>query len=375
MRFQKAKLVILLIGLFAFLGVAGRLAWFATRGSTTILAPAEDRAPIKAVAFWWDKHRRGRIWDQQRSTVQPRARVSIGSYGALTKADVSGAEPPKAPEPVEERREPTGPQPYTHFSEVFVAWLILGSEDFRQDDRVFLLFENRSPRAALGEAGRQKLGWYSVGQKLEPYPEITVEAIDPVENAVTFRMPKHRDPQGRYESYQGNEEDSQTKVVRIVPPTLNTALLGSATAEEVRRQEREQRIRKETSAARLRALDREPSLRTEETFPGSGVWTVGTEDLNELAEDYDERLRRDVSVSSYNKNGVVGIQVQRIAEGSVFAGRGIRQNDVVLSLNDQSVPTLSEAARYIRKHPEANAFEVKMLRNGREVTITYHVPR
>ena len=83
-----------------------------------------------------------------------------------------------------------GQQDNFHFSEVFVLTLMLGGPNFRQDDKVFLAFETKSPRAHLGEEGRVKFGKYGVGDSLDPFPEITIESIVPEESEVTFRMPK-----------------------------------------------------------------------------------------------------------------------------------------------------------------------------------------
>lgn len=373
MRFQKAKLLIVVMALLCGVAVAGRLAWFGTTGKKVILRPAAGKEPESGIVEWFNKNRM-EIWKQS-STAAPAARTKIELYSTIASANVSGSEPPKREEVRESAPVASGPEPYPHFAEVLISCLVLGDSDHRQDDRVILFFEVKQPRAHLDAKAKVPFGYYREGETLAPFPEIKLERIDPLKNMVAFRMPKHRDPRGRYEGYKGDESDSQLVERSVVAPSIDTNLLSQEDASSLNDSARAEAERRAASILRLQALDREAPLRTEETFPGSNNWALGTEDMNLLAEDYDERIRQDVTATSYSKNGVVGVQIQRIAENSVFFGKGLMQNDVVLAVNEHAIPTMSEAVRYVRKNPERNFYEVKVLRNGRERTLTYHVPR
>ncbi|MBL8899485.1 MAG: hypothetical protein JNM84_17745 [Planctomycetes bacterium] len=373
MRVQKAKLLIVLAALGAGVAVAGRLGWFAAIGKKTILNPAAGRLPADAVTDWYNG-RRTELWNKD-PVKAPTARTKIELYSTIATANVSGSEPPKKEEVREVTPTSSGPEPYPHFPEVSITGLILGDGDHRQDDRVVLLFEVKQPRAHLEDKAKVPLGYYREGETLDPFPEIKVERIDPLKNLVSFRMPKHRDARGRYEGYKADASDSQVIERVVLTETLDSKLLSSKDAASLDAVEKEDSARRQAASMRLLALDREAPKFTEETFPGSNNWAIGTEDLSSLAEDYDDRIRQDVTATSYNKNGVVGVQIQRISEKSVFFGKGLMQNDVVIAVNEHSIPTMSEAVRYVRKNPERNFYEFKVLRNGRERILTYHVPR
>jgi len=373
MRVQKAKLLILVVALAAGTAVAGRLGWYAVIGKHTIRNPDPERMPEKAVTHWWEKYRKP-IWEEKGSDA-PTARTKLEAYSTISTANVSGAEPPKREEVREATPVASGPEPYPHFAEVSISFLVFGDADHRQDDRVVLTFEPKQPRPHLGEEGRKVFDVYRAGETLAPFPEIKVEALDPAKNYVAFRMPKHRDARGRYESYKGDASDSQLVERTVESPSLDSNLLSQQDKDSLDSAERADGARRAAAIMRLQALDREAPQQTEETYPGSNVWALGTEDLLSLEKDYDERLRQDVTVASYNKNGVVGVQIQRIEENSVFFSRGLMQNDVVTAVNGQGIATMSEAVRYVRKNPDRNVYEVTILRNGRERVLSYHVPR
>jgi type II secretion system protein C len=68
-----------------------------------------------------------------------------------------------------------------------------------------------------------------------------------------------------------------------------------------------------------------------------------------------------------------GFRVVGIQSGSVFADLGIEQEDVIRSVNGTPVRTVEEALNAYRSLRTQTAFQVDLLRQGREVTINFSI--
>ncbi|HTF88554.1 MAG TPA: PDZ domain-containing protein [Planctomycetota bacterium] len=116
--------------------------------------------------------------------------------------------------------------------------------------------------------------------------------------------------------------------------------------------------------------------RTVELRPGE--FTIGTEDIDDWAENYDVYLNqieagkhRDPTTGKYD-----GIALTSVPANSVAAAHGVQEGDVIKSINGQLVNTKQEAIAYIKQNKDKfDVWEVVIESKGKEKTIVYKVPK
>ena len=87
-----------------------------------------------------------------------------------------------------------------------------------------------------------------------------------------------------------------------------------------------------------------------------------------------EVLNQARAVPYWDNNGhEAGFRVVDIAAGSVFEKLGLRQEDVIVSVNGVSVRNNREALAAYQSFKSADALQIGLLRGGQEVTVDYSI--
>lgn len=110
----------------------------------------------------------------------------------------------------------------------------------------------------------------------------------------------------------------------------------------------------------------------------ANLFQLGTEDVAEFNESYAEILTKDIDYKQYRnpKTGQVdGIEITKVAKGSLPASHGVQEGEVLKSINGHKVTTVNEAIAYVKKNADTTSEWVAVFeRNGREVVRTYKSP-
>jgi hypothetical protein len=105
-------------------------------------------------------------------------------------------------------------------------------------------------------------------------------------------------------------------------------------------------------------------------------WNVPKEEVD-YWDEFGESVAEDVAVlpvTDPETKKAVGIQVKTIAKGSIVARRGVKQGDILKSINGQPVGSRQEAVNYFKGPGKGlTRYKVVIERNGRDITITYNV--
>lgn len=104
---------------------------------------------------------------------------------------------------------------------------------------------------------------------------------------------------------------------------------------------------------------------------------IGTDEIRDLDQNYSEILSRDLSYRSARDRAgnMIGIQVTRVAKGSLPERAGLAPGEVLKSINGHSVRSVAEAIKFVKQNAETtNTWEAVFEKQGREFTRTYTSP-
>ncbi len=130
-----------------------------------------------------------------------------------------------------------------------------------------------------------------------------------------------------------------------------------------------------TGTAAIPQVQKRASKRPAQTqMIGNNNFVLGTEDMNYFGENYAEILTNEVTTRTrYDAEGNrSGIEIQRVAAGSVAARHGAQEGDVLISINGKAVSSEQEAIAFVKNNQDKySAWEVVVERLGRRETIVY----
>ena len=106
-----------------------------------------------------------------------------------------------------------------------------------------------------------------------------------------------------------------------------------------------------------------------------GVREISARGLKNLREMGFKGVLKNVKTKSYKgPDGKEGIRIARIGKSSPARGFGVREEDVILSVNNRSVKSQRDAIRVVKdeiNNRKKNILTVRILRGGTEITQTY----
>ena len=96
--------------------------------------------------------------------------------------------------------------------------------------------------------------------------------------------------------------------------------------------------------------------------------------FNQQMQRLPEALNQARAVPYWDTNGhEAGFRIVDVAAGSVFEQLGLRQEDVIVSVNGVSVRNNGEALAAYQSFKSAEALQLGLLRDGQEVTVDYSI--
>lgn len=262
---------------------------------------------------------------------------------AITEFDWTGA-PPKEPEPEDKPDDKPVEVKDTPVSDFLSVVMTLASETKPEESKCLLRFE-KQPKDTRDQ-------FFAVGDSLpKPNNNVAIFAIRP--NEVVFSFDKEdREKETLEPSTLDKGEDFivETEESGLVRPSL----------------------RKFSGGAR--AADSKEVRQTTEKV--KGIYRVGAEDADVFNRDYQRILSEDVSLETYMKDGKrAGLKVREVKAGSIAARHGVQAEDVLISINGSAVTSEQQAIQYVNQNSEnTRVWNVRILRNGREVEEVYHSP-
>lgn len=115
------------------------------------------------------------------------------------------------------------------------------------------------------------------------------------------------------------------------------------------------------------------------TMVRKNEFQVGTQTLQDLNDDYPRILAQDVGYRTHrNKStgAVDGIEVTRVAPGSLPEQHGLSEGEILKSINGHKVTSVNDAIAYVKSNAETtDVWEAVFEKQGREFTRTYHSPQ
>jgi type II secretion system protein C len=94
--------------------------------------------------------------------------------------------------------------------------------------------------------------------------------------------------------------------------------------------------------------------------------------LNEGVNIYDA-LRSVKIKPHYEADKVIGLMVDGIAKGSILEAAGIRNKDIINTVNNQRLESYQEALEVSRKLRNQSEIKISLFRDGAIRTLTYHI--
>jgi len=117
---------------------------------------------------------------------------------------------------------------------------------------------------------------------------------------------------------------------------------------------------------------------TQTTLVRKGVYQVGSEDSQYIAEHYPEILTRDLEYRTYRDPQTgkrAGIEVRSVRAGSVAARHGAQSGDIIVSVNGHPVTSDHEAIKFAKDNADKfSTWNVEIIRLGRRMTLTFESP-
>lgn len=108
----------------------------------------------------------------------------------------------------------------------------------------------------------------------------------------------------------------------------------------------------------------------------NGIYHIGQEDAQIFADDYQRIMSEDVSVETYYKDGKrAGLKIKSVKPGSIAASHGVQEDDIIISINGDSVTSEQEGIQYVNRNSETTStWRVKFIRFGIEREEVYRSP-
>lgn len=262
---------------------------------------------------------------------------------AITEFDWTGA-PPKVVEVAPETSTETVEVKDTPVSDIVSVVMTLASETKPEESKCLLRFE-KQPKETRDQ-------FFAAGDSLpKPNDNVAIFAIRP--NEVVFSFVK---------------EDRKKE--SLEPSTLDKGedFIVETDEDGVVRAP----LRKFSGGSRV--ADSKEGRKTTEKV--KGIYRVGAEDADVFNKDYQRILSEDVTLETYMKDGKrAGLKVREVKAGSIAARHGVQAEDVVISINGSSVTSEQQAIQYVNQNSDnTKVWNVRILRNGREVEEVYHSP-
>lgn len=114
------------------------------------------------------------------------------------------------------------------------------------------------------------------------------------------------------------------------------------------------------------------------TATGSGEYAMGWDTAAEIEQNYTQILTSDLSYQSYRDprtRKISGIEVTRVANGSIPAQAGLQEGEILKSINGHAVTSVSDAVNFVKQNADSTDIWVAVFeRRGREFTRTYTSP-
>ncbi len=122
-----------------------------------------------------------------------------------------------------------------------------------------------------------------------------------------------------------------------------------------------------------------PPFRPAESYQlGKNEWLLGFETVEEMNTDYSKILSQDVRYRSHRDPAtgqVDGIEVTKVKAGSIVAGHGVEEGEVLKSINGHKVTGVNDAIAYVKKEADyTDTWYAVFEKRGREITRVYHSP-
>lgn len=144
----------------------------------------------------------------------------------------------------------------------------------------------------------------------------------------------------------------------------------------------------EVGADGVKSVERKPGIEKRDDYVafnperghliGDNRWQVGWKDAEDFSQNYPRILSRELQTRRWRDKSTgkyAGVQIQKIAQGSVAAQYGVKAGDILKSINGDPVTSEQEAIKYVKTNAEFTTTWVVVLESqGKERTLVYESP-
>ena len=120
----------------------------------------------------------------------------------------------------------------------------------------------------------------------------------------------------------------------------------------------------------------EPDI-TESFEESPGTWVIAPDEVVMVRENMSKLIEDLKPKSVYNpeKREYEGIEMTNVPEESLAHKRGFIAGDVIISINGQTVRSVTDVKNYVRNNKNLPQYVVVFDRNGRRQTRTFRIPQ
>ena len=122
--------------------------------------------------------------------------------------------------------------------------------------------------------------------------------------------------------------------------------------------------------SRNRNLNRDKNLRSTSSSTPENIFHVNRKQVIDLISS--GKIFYQMAVTPYYKNGkIIGFRVNGVKRNSFVYKMGIRRGDIILSVNDYPIRSMEEGFAAFERLKRASEINIRVLRRGREITLSY----
>ncbi len=250
--------------------------------------------------------------------------------------------------------QPDGPvtPPKTKVDELITVLMIKADMADRKNSSIFFKYKNKATNVGLNNNGPAGGFLLHEGEHLgAPYDKIRLDEISG--DGVWFAF---EGEEREREMLSPGAFDTKTTIVQVGPGGVLMPKVGTG-------------IPRATQT----------NFSTTKTFKVSAnTYQLGTEDVKQFQDNYQEIFSRDVRTSRHQdpKSGKYdGIEITSVNAGSLAAQHGAQEGDVIKSINGHPVSSVQEAIHFVKTNAnQYSTWEVVVESKGQTKTVIYHSP-
>ncbi len=102
-------------------------------------------------------------------------------------------------------------------------------------------------------------------------------------------------------------------------------------------------------------------------------FVVKRDEINKQLANYNTLLTQALAVPENQGGVMIGFRLQQIQKGSFYEKIGLKQNDVISSVNGEKITDVAKALTLLQDLKSIHSLDLGLIRNGKEVNLNYDI--